>query len=69
MEFNKDFKDNTMWKNNIPSSKIKAWKKTTQRTKKNDIFFAISCLVHPGCASIHMGVTAGKISLSLALWF
>jgi len=37
MEFNKDFKDNTMWKNNIPSSKIKAWKKTTQRTKKINI--------------------------------
>lgn len=27
-----------MWENNVPSSKMKANKKITQRTKKNDIF-------------------------------
>lgn len=54
MELNKDFKDNTMWGNNIPSSKMKACKKTTKRKKKNNIFLTIYCPVHPGYASILM---------------
>jgi len=32
------FEDNTIWENNVPSPKMKANKKITQRTKKNGIF-------------------------------
>jgi len=38
MEFENVFEGNTMWENNIPSPKMKAWKKITQRTKKMAFF-------------------------------
>jgi hypothetical protein len=28
-----------MWENNVPSSKMKAWKKIVKRMKKNNIFW------------------------------